>query len=311
MRFPGEDGGKSLSETAREDLDAALQLLVERAKYITGALAATISLYEDGHLICHACTGAPKQKTGTRLMVESGLAAESVRTRRILRCNDTSLDVRTNSEACQKYGISSAMVMPLARGPEVIGVFELLSGMTQAFEERDLSALARLGEMVETAMDHADAARQTSSDTFFEEELPAPEIGVVPLKLDPLAVDDEVGTAAAPPAAHDKQGEAPMIERGTIGSCQACGFPVSGHRRLCVDCGANQPKEASEIQPQAAAPSFLAHPGKLHAAQPQKRSSSGYTIGALVVLIATGAVVVWMRFPEVPAWIMQHAHLPH
>ena len=307
VRFPGEDGGKSLSETAREDLDAALQLLVERAKYITGALAATISLYEDGHLICHACTGAPKQKTGSRLMVESGLAAESVRTRRILRCNDTSVDVRTNSEACQKYGISSAMVMPLARGPEVVGVFELLSGTTQAFEERDLSALARLGEMVETAMDHADAARQAPSDTFFEEELPAPEIGVVPLKLDPLAVD-EISAPAARPGSDDKHGEPAMIERGTIGSCQACGFPVSGHRKLCVDCGANQPTEA---QPAALAPSFLAHPGKPHAAQPKKRSSAGYTVGALLVLLATGAVVVWMKFPEVPAWIMQHAHLPH
>ena len=155
VRFPGEDGGKSLSETAREDLDAALQLLVERAKYITGAMAATISLYENGELICHACTGTPKQKIRTRLKVESGLATESVRTRRILRCNDTSQDVRTNSENCGKYGISSAMVMPLARGPEVIGVFELLSGMPQAFEERDLSALARLGEMVETAMEDA------------------------------------------------------------------------------------------------------------------------------------------------------------
>jgi len=174
VRFPGEDGGKSLSETASHDLDAALQLLVERAKYITGAMAATISLYEDGELICRACTGTPKQKTGTRLQMESGLAAESVRTRRILRCNDTSVDVRTNSENCGKFGISSAMVMPLARGPEVIGVFELLSGMPNAFEERDLSALARLGEMVETAMDHADSAKQTPPDTFFEEQLPAP-----------------------------------------------------------------------------------------------------------------------------------------
>ncbi|HSS96564.1 MAG TPA: GAF domain-containing protein, partial [Terriglobales bacterium] len=138
MRFPGEDGGKSLTETASQDLDAALQLLVERAKYITGAMAATISLYEDGELICHACTGTPKQKPRTRLQVESGLAAESVRTRRILRCNDTTVDVRTNSENCGKYGISSAMVMPLARGPEVIGVFELLSGTPNAFEERDL-----------------------------------------------------------------------------------------------------------------------------------------------------------------------------
>ena len=195
VRFPGEDGGKSLSATASQDLDAALQLLVERAKYITGAMAATISLYEDGELICHACTGTPKQKTGARLQVESGLATESVRTRRILRCNDTSVDVRTNSENCGKFGISSAMVMPLARGPEVIGVFELLSGMPQAFEERDLSALARLGEMVETAMEDADTAKQTPPNAFFEEELPAPEIGVVPLKLDPLAVEEE-GTPA-------------------------------------------------------------------------------------------------------------------
>ena len=309
VRFPGEDGGKSLSETAREDLDAALQLLVERAKYITGALAATISLYEDGHLICHACTGAPKQKTGTRLVVESGLAAESVRTRRILRCNDTSQDVRTNSEACQKYGISSAMVMPLARGPEVIGVFELLSGGTQAFEERDLSALARLGEMVETAMDHADAAKQAPSATFFEEELPAPEIGVVPLKLDPLAVDDEISAPAARPVSADKPGEAAMIERGTIGSCQACGFPVSGHRRLCVDCGANQPKEQAGAE--AFTPSFISHPGTMQAPKPKGRGSLGYVVGALLVFAASAAVVVWMKFPEVPAWIMQHAHLPH
>src|ERR1043166_2889891 len=73
VRFPGEDGGKSLSETASQDLDAALQLLVERAKYITGAMAATISLYQDGELICRACTGTPKQKTGARLAMEKRL----------------------------------------------------------------------------------------------------------------------------------------------------------------------------------------------------------------------------------------------
>ena len=111
LRFPGEDGGKSLAETARGDVDAALQLLVERAKYITGALAATIALYEEGELVCHACTGAPRQKLRSRLLVGSGLSNESVRTRRILRCNDTSNDERTNPEICRKYGIASAMVM--------------------------------------------------------------------------------------------------------------------------------------------------------------------------------------------------------
>ena len=309
VRFPGEDGGKSLSETASQDLDAALQLLVERAKYITGAMAATISLYEDGELICHACTGTPKQKTRARLQVESGLAAESVRTRRILRCNDTSVDVRTNSENCGKYGISSAMVMPLARGPEVIGVFELLSGMPNAFEERDLSALARLGEMVETAMDHSETTKQTPPDSFFEEELPAPEVGVVPLKLDPHEVEEDFGTSAAPAAKVAMQKDAPLIERGTIGNCQKCGFPVSGHRRFCVECAAAQPQEAAEMNRELPTPSFLTGGDSLP--KPRSNGSVGYTVSTVIILLATAAIVVWMKFPEVPAWIVQHAHLPH
>ena len=312
VRFPGEDGGKSLAETARGDLDAALQLLVERAKYITGALAATISIYTEGELICRACTGTPKQKTGTRLQVESGLASESVRTRRILRCNDTSVDVRTNSENCAKYGISSAMVMPLVRGPEVIGVFELLSGTTQAFEERDLSALARLGEMVETAMEQSDSSKQTTPNAFFEEDLPAPEIAVVPLKLDPLAAEETpVTTLAAPTHKAAKQGDSPLLERGMIGNCQACGFPVSGHRRFCVECAATKPKESEETA-ELSAPSFLSAGG---ATQPTAKSSSGfgargYILATAFILIAASAVI-WMEFPQVSTWILQHAHLPH
>ena len=37
VRFPGEDGGHSLAEMAQRDLDAALQLLADRAcQYIYG-----------------------------------------------------------------------------------------------------------------------------------------------------------------------------------------------------------------------------------------------------------------------------------
>src|SRR5215467_6827654 len=57
LRFPGEDGGKSLSEMAQRDLNAALQLLAERAQYITGASGAAIALREDGEMICRASAG--------------------------------------------------------------------------------------------------------------------------------------------------------------------------------------------------------------------------------------------------------------
>ena len=45
--FPGEDGGRSLAEVAQRDLDAALQLLADRAQYITGASGAAIALRRD------------------------------------------------------------------------------------------------------------------------------------------------------------------------------------------------------------------------------------------------------------------------
>src|SRR5580693_2593719 len=48
-RFPGEDAGRSLAEMAHRDLDAALQLLAERAQYITGASGAAIALRRGEH----------------------------------------------------------------------------------------------------------------------------------------------------------------------------------------------------------------------------------------------------------------------
>src|SRR5882724_12435726 len=84
LRFPAEDGGKSLSEMAQRDLNAALQLLAERAQYITGASGAAIALREDEEMICRASAGPSAPALGAHLQVNSGLSGESVRTRQIL-----------------------------------------------------------------------------------------------------------------------------------------------------------------------------------------------------------------------------------
>jgi len=160
LRFPGEDGGKSLSEMAQRDLDATLQLLVERAQYITGASGAAIALRQGETMICCASSGASAPELGAHLQIDSGLSAESVKTRQILHCDDAENDPRVNRESCRALGIASVVVMPLVRGEEVYGVFELLSGRPRAFEERDFVALNRLAEMIQTAVEHADAARR-------------------------------------------------------------------------------------------------------------------------------------------------------
>lgn len=157
--FPAEDGGHSLAEMARRDLDAALQLLANRAQYITGASGAAIALRRNGKndMLCRASTGSNAPELGALLSTEFGLSGESVRTRQPLRCDDAERDVRVNREVCRQLGIASVVVMPVVNDDGVLGVFELFSGKVNAFGERDLSAVQRLSEMVETAVRLAEA----------------------------------------------------------------------------------------------------------------------------------------------------------
>jgi putative methionine-R-sulfoxide reductase with GAF domain len=164
LRFPGEDGGKSLSEMAQRDLDATLQLLAERAQYITGASGAAIALRQGESMVCCASAGPSAPEMGAHLQIDSGLSAESVRTRKILICEDAENDPRVNRDSCRTFGIASVVVMPLVREEEVYGVFELLSGRPRAFEERDYVALNRLAEMIQTAVEHAEAARRAETE---------------------------------------------------------------------------------------------------------------------------------------------------
>jgi hypothetical protein len=160
-RFPGEDDGRSLAEIAQSDLDAALQLLADRAQYITGASGAAIALRRGEHadMLCRATAGLNAPELGSLLSMEYGLSGESVRTGRSLRCDDAERDPRVNREGCRQLGIASVLIMPIISDREVLGVFELFSGKPHAFDERDVSALQRLSEMVETAVKHAIAAQ--------------------------------------------------------------------------------------------------------------------------------------------------------
>jgi hypothetical protein len=158
-RFPGEDGGRSLAEMAHSDLDAALQLLADRAQYITGSSGAAIALRRGQHndMLCRASVGSNAPELGALLSMEYGLSGECVRTRQPLRCDDAERDPRVNHQVCRELGIASVVVMPIVSEQQVLGVFELFSGKPHAFEARDLSALERLSEMVETAVKYAAA----------------------------------------------------------------------------------------------------------------------------------------------------------
>jgi len=322
LRFPGDDGGKSLSEMAQRDLDATLQLLAERAQYITGASGAAIALREGETMICCARAGPSAPDLGAELQIDSGLSAESVRTRLTLRCDDAANDPRVNRESCQAFGIASVVVMPLIRGAEVYGVFELLSGRPHAFEERDFVALERVAEMIQTAVEHAEAARRAEKDLGSKQEpqttivkaepqtgkagaiLPTGNSETDPDKPAPaletktkLKTVAELGSASEKVRAlaelrkipNTKQEErdppppAGSIEFGNVRRCEACGFPVSEGRKLCLDCEAANAGDA---------PEFF---GQLSDSNRSWLRSHMYLIATLLVVAATIVVLVWRR----------------
>lgn len=263
LSFPGDDGGRSLTAMARRDLYVALQLLAERAQYITGASGAAVALKEKDQMICRASAGAAAPELGAHLQVNSGLSAESVRSRKTLRCDNADSDPRVNRESCRTLGIASVVVMPLLKDDEVNGVFELLSERPYAFEERDINALERLGEMIQTAIEHADAAQRVDAG-FVESsppESPKPAVGVIPdsennkkeaagssptteVKQQESKIQETqlTPTSPAPTTPAGLPAPAPVsVAAPAVNKCASCGFPVSEGRTLCLDCEAKEP----------------------------------------------------------------------
>jgi putative methionine-R-sulfoxide reductase with GAF domain len=293
LRLAADDVGKSLTEMAERDLEAALQLLAERAQYITGASGTAIALLEGNEMICRASAGPSAPALGTQVQMKSGLTGESVRTRQVLRCDDAETDSRVNRESCRALGIKSVMVVPMFREHEVIGVFELLADRANAFEQRDVTALERLAVMVQTGLEHADAAKRAlleiaaKSDTaeaLQKASTPAPtpaEQKGISAAVSSVAAAETPNTAALRP----DQPVRPQ-ELDKIGKCEACGFPVSEGRTLCLDCEAarlsgDSPAPLASTQ----APAFLS---KFET--PKKQGWLGahiYTIGTVLIVVLT------------------------
>jgi hypothetical protein len=151
----------SIAAMAYRDLDAALQLLAERAQYLTGAEGVIIALRrgDHNHMLCRASAGSNAPELGALLSMEHGFSGESVRTRQLLRCDDAEQDSRVNRENCRRLGISSVVALPIVNDQQVLGIFELFSGKAHAFTDENVSALRRLSEMVVTAVKYAIAAQ--------------------------------------------------------------------------------------------------------------------------------------------------------
>lgn len=170
-RFAGQSGGNLSPELSADlALQIVLNEIAEQACVATGATGAAIVLHRDGEMICRARSGVTAPELGTRFDGASGLSGECVKTGQTQRCDDVLADPRADTEASQRLSVRSVMVMPLLRGSELVGLFELFSSQPHAFGERDERTLEALGERILSTQERA---VQWSEQSEVENEISA------------------------------------------------------------------------------------------------------------------------------------------
>lgn len=134
-------------------LRPTLDILVQHARYITGATGAAIALREGDRLVCQASTGFTAPALESRLQTTSSISAECLRTGAIQHCASVDTDERVDVEGCRQLGIESILVAPLRRGKEIMGLLQVLSMQPRAFGDADLATLKRVGRMAELVLE--------------------------------------------------------------------------------------------------------------------------------------------------------------
>lgn len=128
------------------DLNSGLRVISERARTLLRGDGAAIALMDRGPMMCRASVGKGGPPLGTHVDVEAGFSGECIRTGRALRCDDSEMDPRVEAETCRRLGIRSIVAAPIRYEREVVGLLEVFSAQTFAFDEGDVAVLERLAQ---------------------------------------------------------------------------------------------------------------------------------------------------------------------
>ena len=118
-----------------------INAIVSRALALTGAKGAALALYEGDQLICRAICGTDTPALGARISTDSGITGECIRFAQVMYCSDAPADPRVDHEICADLGIRSILALPLFAGKRVVGLLEVLSQRSEAFDAGDAKAL--------------------------------------------------------------------------------------------------------------------------------------------------------------------------
>lgn len=172
------------------NLDAALQLIAERALSLTGATGAALAFFTDGAMICRARAGAPAPPLGAPIDLRQGLSGECVLTGHLVSSADAENDPCVDPEVARVQGIRSLMAAPIVSDFRVLGLIEVFSPHPSAFTSDHAAVLHRLVEMIpEIHPENTQPETVSAVETAFA---PSPEMNMI----EPAAPDAGATTVA-------------------------------------------------------------------------------------------------------------------
>jgi GAF domain len=268
---PGTPLFPSLRQSAALEFHASVHLLAERARFLTGTAGVAVALEHDGQFVYCAATGSSVPEIGATADVTRHPLGECLKTGQAVLLPIERLAIEASGEESRPR-----IAVPFLRDERVVGFFEFAPGAC-VFDNADVEAVTRLFAMVSTALDHLDAAEHTESligEAQSEETAPPPSPA--------LWHAPEPDASETTPARYSR-----LPDPADVHACTTCGFPVSGVRRLCLDCEKRWDDPRSTPKPAA----------ELFASEKQESwiSAHGYTIASLLVTALAAAIIFWLR----------------
>lgn len=143
---------KSDIDLGELDLEPTIRLIAERARTITAATGTAVALRRGNETVCRARAGRTAPDLGVRLQSDAGISAQCLRTGDMLLCEDAEQNPHVDLASCRCLGVRSILVAPLRYFRRTLGLFEILSSVPHAFDQRHAAAVEMLAGITVAAI---------------------------------------------------------------------------------------------------------------------------------------------------------------
>ena len=248
----------SLVESATLEFHAALQLLAERARFLTAAEGVAVAVGAGRDFTYMASVGASVPAIDDIADAVSGTVGEAISKMQPLAA---------------AAAASFVLVAPIKRQQKIAGFFLLVSGRA-GFGEQEVNSVARLSDLAATALELHESAEHAAARIFEGQKKSQP--AQRPVWHAPATGSEQTAVASSSPIAATEA----LAEK-----CWWCGFPVSPGRKLCVDC---EEKNLASVSHEEK-PLFQMEE------EESWISRHGYTIASVLVSALAGVIIYLLR----------------